>query len=175
MPPSLPLDDHMVAHFVLEVLQRRTVDRTQMRRVRHVVDHFLGMGIDLSQVIDGPVDPSGVIPFGQLRDAVIRLAPFRIVPHPHAAVTFRHAPTAHAGLRRDGAVMVGDVVASAIRPVAPRVVGAADGIAFDLAVQHHVGGLVAGHVGAHVGAHGVQQHQLAALATIKGELPAEEA
>ena len=151
------------------------MDGPEMRQVRDVVDDFLWVLVELPEVVNAPAHPLRVVPFGVHRHVVVGLATFRVMPYVHAPHLLHYRPGAHGGRLRDGAVVVGNVVALAIRAEAPGMVRAANGVAFHLSVQHCVRGSVLGHMRAHVWAVGVQQDDLPAfLATVQGEVLTEE-
>lgn len=176
---ALALDGVVALEFVLVLFHGGAVDGAQVAVVADVVDDFLGVLVEQAQVVELPAHPGGVVPLGQAGVVPFGLAAFGVVPHPDRAEALDHRPRLDVGGGRNRALVVGDVVALAVRAEAPGVVGAADAVAFHVAaaaVDHHVGGVVGGgEVGLHVRTVGVQQHDLAGLpAAVEGEILAEE-
>ena len=173
---ALPLNSEMAAEFVLEVLHGGAMNGPQVRQVGDVVDDLLRVLVQLTQIVDIPTHPLRVIPLGVHGHVVVGFTAFRIVPDIDATHLLHHRPRAQSRGLGDGAVVVGNVVALAIGAEAPGVVRTANGIAFDLAVQHGIRSGVLGQVRAHVRTIGVQQDDLAAfLAAVECEVLPEEA
>src|SRR4029079_17122385 len=95
------------------------------------------------------------------------------VPDPDDAVALLDGPRAYLRRLRNRAVVVGDLVALAVRAEAPGVVRAADRVALELAVVDHIGRGVLGQMSAHMRAIGIEQHDLAALAAVERHFLAE--
>ena len=174
MRAALNLPHHVAPELVLEVLDGLAVYGLEMRDVGHVVEHFDGMHGERAQVVDLPAHPLGIVPFRMMGQVVVGLAAFGVVPHPDDAVPFDHPPRAHAGGLGNRPVVVGDVIALAVRAEAPAVIGAADRVSFDLlTVLRDVGGRILRQMRAHVGAVRIEQHDAPALAPIEGHVLAE--
>ncbi|MPN20141.1 hypothetical protein SDC9_167518 [bioreactor metagenome] len=177
---ALALDGVVAFEFVFEARNGRAVDRAQVTVVGNVVDDFLWVLIELAQVVPLAVHIGLVVPVAEVRQQELGLAAFGVEPDPDGAVLLDHLPALDRSSSRDGTVVIGDVVALAIRAEAPAMIGAANAVAFHIAaasVDHHIaGGVGRCQMGLHMGAVSVQQHDLAAFAaTVQREILAEEA
>ena len=65
----------MIAHLIFKVLAGRTVCWAQMPVVAHVIEYFLGMDLQLGQVIEIPVNPAPFIPLLEIGWWIVRICP----------------------------------------------------------------------------------------------------
>ena len=177
---ALALDGVVALELVLEARHGGAVDGAQMTIVGNIVHDLHGMLVQLAQVIPLAVDIGLVTPVAKSGQIVVGLAAFGIEPDPDGSVLLDNLPALDRSRGWNGSVVIGDVVALAVRAEAPAVVGAADAVAFHIAaaaVDHHIaGGIGRCQMGLHMGAVSVQQHDLAAFAaTVQREILAEEA
>ena len=131
-----------------------------------------------AQRVKPPANPAIVfaVPLCKFGQVIVRLAASHVVPHPDAAGLFNDLVRFHTSRLGDAVGGIGDVVALALRIIAPAMRRAAQRVPFDLrTVFHHIRRGVAAHVHPHVGAIGVQQDRTpAGLAAIEHHFLAKE-
>src|SRR5210317_1997453 len=147
----------MILELIFKVLAGGAVSGAQVSDIRHVVEDFLRVNREFTQVIQFPAHPLGVVPLREKGRIVVRGATVGVVPGHDAAHVIHYRVGADGRGLGAGSVGVGYVVNIAIGVIAPAVIGAANGVALNLLTILDDHGTGAGRqVSAHVCAISVQ-------------------
>ena len=178
---ALALDRHMAFEFVIKPCHHGAVDGAKVAVIADIVDDFGGVhGQGAKVVIANGVHPIDIGVLGEIRRIPQRRTAFGVVPNPYRAQRFMHRPAFDFGSGGNGAVVIGNFFAHAVRAELPAVVGANNIVAHNIravVIEHHIaGGVVRAQMRLHVGAIGVQQNHFAAgHAAIQGEIAPQKA
>src|SRR5690554_5723993 len=129
---ALTLNGQVTSEFVLVPFHGGTMDGPQVAVVTDVVDDLLGVLIQGAEVVVPAAYPVRTVPLLQTRSFPLGLATLGVMPDPDGAQAFHHRPGLDAGGLRNGALVVRDVIALAVGPESPGVVGAANAVALDI-------------------------------------------